>query len=733
MTVEVKTLLDLKARAAMIEAMRGAGASGEELRILTSGLEALAEPQLGPKRRAEWKAWFDSFFKRHEAHPAGASLKATVAPLLVGPAAPKPASPKPASPKPARVRRIAVQGPVYIAVDEYWPSSHDDSRARDGVIAGLVFTRGLGDATGWPIIPNHVARVRGLAEHRLSVVRAFNTEGVVPFVLPMRSAGEVAAKEYDALSDAALLILLGWVLAPGRSDQPVEVHVVLGEIGGHRRGPHCAERYAGLIEGLALVDPERFRGWEIRDVRFAAGEEFLVAYADAVGDLAHRDNPAMVRLARDVGLAGHPGYFELSVELLPRLLRLEQMERAGNVHDILDLAREIHGSRLLAGIFDDLRTRIARRPDLRDKLMFEINARFDRADLSAAALASLGEVVASLLPEPRDTAPVSLRALHAALRVQQANHRGAPEAVAGELTRWSELSSEARALHPTAALLLELHLAVHLNDRMAFADSERLMRAWTDEGRDLALAPSARGWLRSSLGQSLAYQGRHEDAATMFDAALTLLKASTEAPEQRKRDLDQTGCYRALNAVCAEAATARLALEVYLGNRLAEVAGRLAASSAPGDRYRHHLLVRWMYDSGAGGDAWESYANARSSWAQGEGHPWAWIGFYRALLEHREGTLTGEQAAGRCWELATGLRAQGSAMRLMGMVMGASSVCLADDAERRGELAAWLGDADADETLQGMKAAVEGLRSVVAAPAPTRVAEALGVAPFNWR
>lgn len=53
----------------------------------------------------------------------------------------------------------------------------------------------------------------------------------------------------------------------------------------------------------------------------------------------------------------------------------------------------------------------------------------------------------------------------------------------------------------------------------------------------------------------------------------------------------------------------RAALSEHLGD-LASAARARAVDADPGGRFRHHLLVRWMYEPGESGTHWEAYSTA---------------------------------------------------------------------------------------------------------------------------
>lgn len=126
--------------------------------------------------------------------------------------------------------------------------------------------------------------------------------------------------------------------------------------------------------------------------------------------------------------------------------------------------------------------------------------------------------------------------------------------------------------------------------------------------------------------------GNNARAATLFREALECFSRLSD-PEMRRVDEAQTGSYLAIalmddNQVSPE--DARDAVEVVTGD-LSTAVARLAGSSDPGDRYKHHLLLRWLVHRGDD-DTREAYMAQQNEWSTGAGHPWPLIQLYRGML-----------------------------------------------------------------------------------------------------
>lgn len=144
------------------------------------------------------------------------------------------------------------------------------------------------------------------------------------------------------------------------------------------------------------------------------------------------------------------------------------------------------------------------------------------------------------------------------------------------------------------------------------------------------------GQLVSSYGQHLAFLAYPEDAVGCFLEANRLFgRLSDKASAQR--DISQTSAYLLTALMDSPASAARnknlkVALADYFGEDLVAVAKRLAVTKEPGEKYQHHILLRYIHSGLASQAVREAYLAEQANWKTDVGHPWEMIEFYRALL-----------------------------------------------------------------------------------------------------
>lgn len=178
----------------------------------------------------------------------------------------------------------------------------------------------------------------------------------------------------------------------------------------------------------------------------------------------------------------------------------------------------------------------------------------------------------------------------------------------------------------------ELNLAVNLTNRYEFAQAREILHPW---GSMPAAVPGLRFFaqVQSSLGQHAAFMGDQANAVKHFDQALSLF-ARLSNPRLAKLEARQTQTYRAIALMDddqADAETVAAAIEVVTG-ALPEAATKLAVSSYEGDKYAHHLLVRYLALHPHAKTGKMEYLQQREDWSCGMGHPWPLIQLYRAML-----------------------------------------------------------------------------------------------------
>ncbi|MCH8475598.1 MAG: hypothetical protein LAT55_10275 [Opitutales bacterium] len=260
------------------------------------------------------------------------------------------------------------------------------------------------------------------------------------------------------------------------------------------------------------------------------------------------------------------------------------------------------------------------------------------------------------------TIPPRLRMSWLTVRLANQNHRG--ETVSAWEEELTELGSSLMEEAAPAVCHADLHLAVARTNRFDFVGAGRPLEKW----KNLPVAvPGLQYWgqIQSSLGQHRAFLGEPAEAVTCFDQAMKAFDRLSD-PALREKEKAQTGCYRAIALMddpAAEAGEVRRAVEAITGP-LPKAAARLAASRDPHDRYRHHLLLRWLVFRGDTETA-EAYLREQKNWVSGEAHPWPHIEGYRGLLLREQDPAAAVAKVLSAAELAFASR-QGPVLRFIG-------------------------------------------------------------------
>ena len=634
---------------------------------------------------------------------------------------------KPPAPAPAFGRN---DDQFTIFLDEAWPQQDRGV----GVLAGLVWVGDQPDPGALPLIGTHLLRAgtdaaeRGRAADALRRLR--ECRRCLPFVMPLTVEAGAASRHYERLVNACLQILLGWLL-PG-DGRPAAVRVYLEHYGRYQDGFESTEFHRGLLEGAGQLNPGRFRRWTLERVQWQAKTFGYIPYGDLLAYLAleHTDRAALLTEAAD--LKNWPGYVPLSLDLVPRLTRLDGLEQAGNVTDVLDLVSDLGEAPLARAALDDLGRRMGPRPDLRLRLLEALDERYRAKDRDLDRLRPQLEAARRLAPAPAEGGGFRSRLLHAALDFQNANHDGDPIRAREAAAAYAGFRAEAAVHDRELAAFVDLNLAVHHADRFDFSQAQMVVEDLLADPLFPALAPRTRGWVQSSLGQYHAMQDRPAEAEACFVEALRLYDAADLPAESRERERDQTGVYRAINALDGGLDSDMALAEAVLGP-LAVAAGRLAGDIGAGRLYHHHLLLRCLWARPALATARDAYRARLAEWRMGERHPWPLIALYRALLLWERGG-EGDASAVETWfvrAIAAALRPpHGPTLRLIAAMIAVVARCCDESFDVDG-VARDLLDGAAKE-LPAAAGAIAALRDVLDHPAADRIDEALAALPFNY-
>lgn len=232
--------------------------------------------------------------------------------------------------------------------------------------------------------------------------------------------------------------------------------------------------------------------------------------------------------------------------------------------------------------------------------------------------------------------PPRVKLLWLVSTLAEANHTGQTPDEA-MLQEYRELS---RVLYDEDAPLCcfaDLHLAVAYTNAFDFDKATATLERWRN------VAPSVPGLcyygqVLSSLGQHEAFRGNNAAAVDLFRRAIETFSRLSD-PTEAAKEVSQTAAYlvTSLMDIPGNAAETESELRTYLGANAEEEFDRTiceyATDTRPKDKYRHHILLRYLLSGKADDGLQNVYLCNEGKWGVStDGHPWEMIEFYRALL-----------------------------------------------------------------------------------------------------
>ena len=178
-----------------------------------------------------------------------------------------------------------------------------------------------------------------------------------------------------------------------------------------------------------------------------------------------------------------------------------------------------------------------------------------------------------------------------------------------------------------------LHLAVSLTNEYKFLEAKEFLEPWS------LLKPEIMGLqyharVLSSMGQYEAFMGRNEEAIKMFSAAIEEFKRLSD-PDTAALEISQTSAYLLISMLDSkefDRASFEKEASSYFGVNIIEAIKKLGASNLDCDKYKHHILLRYLCSEYSTQEQRDAYLEMERMWEIGEGHPWELIEFYRAML-----------------------------------------------------------------------------------------------------
>jgi Putative DNA-binding domain len=653
-----------------------------------------------------------------------------------------------------------------IYLDETWPKSGQ----RIGVLAGIVWKGPQANPRVLPMLRQHLRLFDGFlprATKAIADLRAASTRAF-PFIFRFEPpGGKTPVKAYEQMIHESLLLLLGWLLPqPSDPSRKIRVRVICEALGGeHSDGAEQTERFRGVLQHATYRNSGRFQLWTLESLEWrqkleSPPEQFTpeqiqeqgyLAYGDLLAYLALEDEAKQAaQLAREVRLREMPGYLTLCPDVADWLETLHLTGRA-EPDRVLDFFSINHGSRLASAVTVRLRETLQGDRAARLSLLAELDRRYHSGARNLRQLDRQFNALSAVLGDLEDTAPLRLRLLDLAIRLQRLNHFGDPTTLEALERDYEQIRR--RALEngePDLVAHVDLNLAVRAADRFQPEKAKLIVAELLKSESSLSFLSRAKA--HSSLGQYLALIGDHGQAREAFDLALLYIdEAHFDTEEERAAQWDQTAVYRAFNAIDAgDEGADDLVIEILaragLGS-LDQAVGTLAGEPDATHQFRHHLLLRWLNARQAGGGS--QIAKLRSSYIaaaapqSGSDHPWEIIALHRGLLAHESGQAeSGSEWFLRAIEIALAPR-HGPTLRVIAAMI--ATVAWAKTHDRDFQQA---GRSILDGTFDGLatpKALVEILPTVAVIvatltavlddeePGPNRADEALSALSFNYR
>lgn len=626
-----------------------------------------------------------------------------------------------------------------IAIDEQFPGHFDETRHLEGVIAGIVWA-GEPDEKALPFVRDH----RRPMQKTEAIHAILRNERALPFIMPVvfPSHIEELGNIYQILVEAAVKLLLGWILPDGKC---AAVRIHLDRYGDFAHNVKRTEYFQGLLQG------PRYRRWTIAEVRWVAPERdqnTYIGYADALAYLLLSHNEASSLMAEAIDYRDWPGYVPLSFELIPLLERLESLGTTGLTSDVLDCVVATGNAPLGRKVLEGLRPVFAGRPDLQASLLEDLDRRYQHKDIrDLGVLDRLVKATMQLVPDLPAGTRLRPRLHRHAILFQRANHFGDPLGFGELADTYTRLCDEALANgHIDLVVHCDLHLAVRDSD--LFLPESALAR--TDELLALQerMSLHCQGKVLSSKGQYLAMLSRREESEECFREAVTCLKKADLDEGIRRGELEQTMTYRAINAIEGGAVHARALVEETFRQRdiasLEDAIRLFAAETEPlRYQYHHHLLLRLLNGSGDYGGERQLYLNLWKRTWKGHHHPWELIAMHQGLLLK---TMGEEESRIRPWfdnGVAICLhKGHGMTLRVIGAMIATVAWCCLGD-EGYFSLAGQLLDGDPEDENPFLKQAIEKelpsashiaerLRAVLDAPGEGGTEKAFDALYFNY-
>ena len=625
---------------------------------------------------------------------------------------------------------------ISIYIDECWPGIVSPDMPQDtGVLAGIVWNGPRPEPGALPLIRTHLSRDHDYGTIAQALTTLLKCRKAFPFVLPITTPGESAHAHYIDLVRAGIKILLGWLLAPSLIQHKVTIY--LEQFSSMANRFSLTDYFKGMLDEVGFSGSRRFIHWEIERVIWEGKEFEYIPYGDLLAWPVHEHTSICKKIAAASGYTTWPGYFPLSLALLPKLMRLDSLAELRNMDDLLDILYECHGTKLCGRVQQEAAQVIAKNGQLQKELVEALGKRYSAKERDLNKLRKILSGVAEIVDLSKGSP--AIRLLWALIRMQAANHDGDPRAGEQLLALFRDERSRLIETDRLLVATADLNYIVHLNDLCRWEEARDWNAAMVRDPSFSYLDPKTRGQILSSYGQCLSMAGERIEADASFAAALAEFEKQRVAGDALAGETDQTTVYRAINAMDADCDGFQEAFELLLGATDSAV-DSLATAGFMTRQYHHHLLVRALWFRGELGEARRRYLSSHREWQDGLQHPWELIDLYRALLafhEHADpdaGAVIAKEWFDRGIEIAED-GVHGATLLLISAIIAAVADCCIDAEYRDGKKYGEHALTTMKRACEEVPAATPILRRVeiiLQSPSPDRVNELLTLLPFNY-
>jgi len=469
-----------------------------------------------------------------------------------------------------------------------------------------------------------------------------------------------------------VVLTIGWVLRLLPVDGPTEVHILVEQRGVHSTGQgdwNATSRV--LLSNLAATHPDRYGKIKTSIQVVTKDASPYLAYADAIAHTwGAKSLDAKTRLKQS-GLRGtclHHGDGD-------ELMRAWDILKRGSTLDGYEWQQLIHNpdSGSSAGVARVLLDQVAQScreaPDLWKRYF---DATYGHLESKAVELAGLGKEVAWLAackPENSEIPP-NLELAWRIAELEEKNHRGCIDAQT--VARLEELGDGLYSEYPQLVCQADLTRAVLATNCFQFEEAGKALNRW--KGKEMVIA-GRRHWgrVQSSLGQHAAFGEDFEQAEECFARAIEAFRGMADRGES-SGEVAQTATYRAIAALdnpdCGiETVRKHVSGVVSLNS---EAIQGMARSTSAADKYKHHLLLRYLVGHG-NPDESDAYLAEREHWSEGYGHPWPLIQAYRGMLLRPRDSYAATDLLVDGYEIAV-TSDQGPTMHLIGFTIATIAI-----------------------------------------------------------